>query len=160
MHRRCNPPHHSRARSSIAGTGNTLEGVLVAISPLPTGLMVGDGMLASTMSVLTGADGRYHFAALAPGRYRLRIERIGYRATTLETEVRQPRDARIGVALELEPLAMRPLVVRERVTPPFRRVTLPGDDVPGARADLERRRQAEYLTPDSRVVTYADLTEA
>lgn len=144
-----------------ATTRRPLAGATVTLIPLPDGLVAGaGGTLVPSSSVETSDGGRYRFDGLAPGRYRLRIERLGYRAVSIETEVRRPRDTRIGVALELAPLALEPLLVRERATPPFRRVAFSGRDGEGARVALERGRQDEWLTPDSRVVTLADLAEA
>ncbi len=152
-------------RPSITGTivdattGQRLEGVLVTLVPLPDGLIRGDGGLAPAQVQATGPDGRYAFASVAPGRYRLRIERIGFRGAILETEVRRPIDTRISVGLELEPLALEPVHVIDRAAPPFRRVAGGPREPETARASLERQRQELFLTPDSRVVTLADLQD-
>jgi hypothetical protein len=154
------PPPGSLSGAVIdAGTGHGLEGATVVLEPLPTGLVAGRGLLGGARVALTDSSGQYHFPELAPGRYRLMIRRLGYRSAWLEAELRRPMDARLSVGLELEPIVLRPVAVRERAVPPFRRVEGSAAEPADARAAAERARQAMFLTPDTRALTLADVEE-
>ncbi|HEV2736032.1 MAG TPA: carboxypeptidase regulatory-like domain-containing protein [Longimicrobiaceae bacterium] len=70
----------------------------------------------------TDAAGRYHFAGVAEGRYRLLVQRLGYGHAEVEVAMRGPAESRVSLGLE-----------------------------------VERIRQRDYLAPDVRVVTSADV---
>jgi hypothetical protein len=91
-----------------AGSGQPLTAALVTLEPAPRGLLVDtrSPMLAAGRTVETGPGGGYHFTDVAPGLYRLRVERLGYRGAVVEVEVRRPVDARISVGLDLEPVLL------------------------------------------------------
>jgi len=144
-----------------ASSRDPLPAVLVTLEPSPGGLLGGgqSADLATARSVETNAAGAYRFADVVPGRYRLRVERIGYRASVLDVEVRRPMDARVSVGLDLEPVPLEPVLVREQAVPAFRRV---GGDAPepdAARLSIERDRQVDLITADARALTYADVME-
>jgi hypothetical protein len=146
-----------------ASTNRPLDGVIVTLEPMPYGLVLTatrGPRLAIARSTVTGSSGEYRFAEVAPGRYRLRIERLGYRSATLELDVRRPMDARVSVGLDLEPIVVEPVNVRETAAPPFRRAAGGPREPDAARALLERERQSLFVTPDSRAVTYADVVES
>lgn len=145
-----------------ARTGTPLEGVLVSLEPAPHGLLpTRGGMLAGTRTVYTGADGTYRFGDVAPGIYRLHLQRLGFRPISVEADVRQPTNARISLGLELEPVALEPVVVEERVRPPFQRATAGplAETETESRVAAERIRQDLFLTTDSRALTFADIVE-
>jgi hypothetical protein len=143
-----------------AATGQRLEGAYVSIEPLPQGLVAAaNGTLSASRVIITAADGAYRFSGIAPGRYRLRVQRIGYRAAILEADVRRPMDARISVGLELQPIALRAVQVEQQAAPTFRRVSGHPLEPETARGALERYRQELFLTPDSRALTMADVVE-
>ena len=67
-------PRHARPAPSSAieaGSGTALPGVVVVLA---------DSAGKRLAGVLVGDDGRYAIRAMAPGRYAVRAERIGYRA--------------------------------------------------------------------------------
>lgn len=61
--------------------------------------------------VLSDAKGRYRFEQVAPGRYLLRVERLGYRPAEVWVDV--PASWRVdrSIGLELEPVALAPVEV-------------------------------------------------
>ena len=145
-----------------AGTGQPLGGVVVMLQPYPGGLLASASravLLAGGQTIETGSAGAYRFGELAPGLYRLRVERLGYRAVSIDVEVRRPSDARVSVGLELEPVQLEPVLVRERAAPLFRRAAARPDEPDGARVLAERERQSLFVTADSRALTYADVVE-
>jgi hypothetical protein len=154
--------------ASVAGvvvdgaTGSPLSDALVTLSPVPGGLMVvsGRGMYTAGRSSETGPDGGYRFADVTPGRYRLRIERLGYRAATMEVEVRRPVEARVSVGLDLEPVALEPVLVEQESLPEFVRVRGEASEPEAARRVFERERQSVFLAGDARALTYADVVES
>jgi hypothetical protein len=156
-----------RSTAAVAGvvldasTGGPLAGAFVTLEPATSGLIVtaSGGLLAVARVVETGGAGEYRFDDVVPGRYRLRIERIGFRPVSIEAEVRRPMDARISVGLEIEPVPLEPLTVREPSAPLFRRASARPDEPEEARLLLERERQQLFLTPDSRALSYADVIE-
>ena len=157
----------SRSAAAVAGivvdaaTGGPLPGAFVTLEPVPGGLLVVAvrGTLTSTRVAETGPGGEYRFEDVAPGRYRLRIERLGFRAVSLEADVRRPMDARISVGLDLDPIRLEPVTVQERSAPLFRRASARPDEPDEARRLLERERQQLFLTSDSRALTYADVID-
>ncbi|MCI0433604.1 MAG: TonB-dependent receptor [Gemmatimonadetes bacterium] len=158
----------SASRGAVGGmvvdakTGATLDGVIVTLEPLPGGLVLAAtrGGLTASRTTLTRDGGDYRFDDIAPGTYRLRVERLGYRAATVEVAVRQPMDARVSVGLDLAPVVLEPLLVEEDAAPAFVRVRGVSGEPAAARAALERERQTLFLTPDSRALTYADVVES
>jgi hypothetical protein len=145
-----------------AGTGQPLAGAVVTLQPAPGGLLlatVHGSPLAAAQSLETSAAGEYRFAQLAPGRYRLRIERLGYRSTSIEIEVTRPVAARVSVGLELAPVVLEAVHVQEQAAPPFRRAAATPDEPEAARMVFERERQSLFVTSDSRALTWADVVE-
>jgi hypothetical protein len=144
-----------------AGSGLPLADALVVLEPAPGGLMVasGRGIFAAGRSLETAVDGAYLFDGVSPGLYRLRIERLGYRASTIEVEVRRPIEARVSVGLELEPVPLEPVLVEEESSPSFVRVRGGPSEPEAARRVFERERQSIFLTGDARAVTYADVID-
>jgi hypothetical protein len=143
-----------------ASTGLPLAGAVVTLEPLPGGV-VPDPRVGARMgwTVVTREDGAYQFADVTAGTYRLRVERIGYRGAVVEAAVRRPADARLSVGLDLAPVALAAVRVEQRAEPPFRRTAIGPIDGDAARLALERTRQATFLTPDARMLTYADLVD-
>jgi hypothetical protein len=111
----------------------------------------------------TGADGVYRFGSLAEGRYRLRVQRIGYRPFTVEVALRGPAESSVSVGLEVAPVALEPVnATRARSTSSANPFALPTEDADAraeARADAERERQRMQAAPDVRILTRADVDE-
>jgi hypothetical protein len=145
-----------------AGTGLPIAGAVVTLETAWTGLLIeprAPVVLTSARSLVTGESGIYRFAEVTPGRYRLRFERLGYRGTTLEVEVRRPVEASLSVGLELEPVALQPIRVDQRAASLFHRTSNAAPELDDARVASERLRQSLFLTPDARMLTYADVMD-
>jgi hypothetical protein len=148
-----------------AQTAEPVAHALVTLEALPGGLLVEvrAGAVASLFrSQLTGESGAYRFQDVAPGTYRLRVERLGYRAVAVEVEVRRPADAAVSIALEYEPVLLEPVRVGQRARTLF--ATTFGDGAAAAAADeariaTERLRQELFVGPDTRVLTYDDVAD-
>jgi iron complex outermembrane receptor protein len=83
-----------------AGTGRPLEGARVLLEP---------GVLAARS---TGADGRFLFSGLVPGRYRLFVSLVGYAPDTLPALDVPPNDTlRVAVTMRAVALDLPGIVV-------------------------------------------------
>jgi hypothetical protein len=144
-----------------AGTGQPVADVLVSLEPAVTGLIaVASGAsLVPVRTAVTGQSGHYRFAAVSVGIYRLRVERLGYRPATLEVDVRRPVEAGISVGLELEPLLLQPVHVEQRAASLFQRASNTVGEPDAARLSTELQRQEQFLSTDTRVLTYADVMD-
>jgi carboxypeptidase family protein/TonB-dependent receptor-like protein len=163
---------HARAQSVTAGqlsgkvldasTGQGVPAAIVTLEPASAGLLVdarASVMMVGVRSLVTGESGTYRFPEVVPGQYRLRIERLGYRAATLEVDVRRPVAATVSVGLELEPIALEPMRVNERAATLFQRAANRPFELDETRLGSERMRQSLFVTPDSRMLTYADVMD-
>lgn len=144
-----------------ASTRVPLSGVIVTLEAQPGGLMSVGGAsgLADRRSMETGEGGAYRFDEVSPGRYRLRVARLGYRPVVIDVDMRASMDARVSVGLDLSPIVLEAVTVEDEALPPFRRVAGSGREPDDARAWLERERQRRFLTSDARALTYADMIE-
>ncbi len=144
-----------------------LPSARVVLEPAPSGALParsGDGstFLGGTRSVVTGADGRYRLDRLPAGSYRMHVQALGYRSTTLELRVGGRRDSELSVGLRVEPIALEPLRVRSpaaEAEAPYGRaagITNGG----AARLLAERLRQARYPSSDVRALTHGEVQEA
>lgn len=142
-----------------AGSGLPIPGVHVTLELAAGGLVADHAELVSARSQLTGESGVYRFDDVAPGHYRLRIERIGYRGTSIEVAVRRPATAHLSVGLEIEPIALEAVRVEQRAASLFQRASNGSAEADDARISSERARQAMFLAPDTRMLTYADVMD-
>ena len=114
-------------------------------------------------SARTDAAGRYTFAGLEPGGYRLRVQRIGYQSTALEVELQGGADPTVSVGLTVQPVALPP--VRVNAAPAAAAAAesyarTADDDVQGEhRVAAERQRQRLHASSDVRSITHADVEE-
>jgi hypothetical protein len=163
-------PAAAAARADVAGqvvdagSGVPLEGAVVVLVPHPDGALaaggVGDPFPASARRALTGADGRYRFAGLVPGAYRLHASRLGYAPSALDVTL---GDGAPGVSLGLAvaPFALRAVPVHARASDAPRPADVRGGGAPtAARVRAAADRQARYLAPDVRELTPADVGDA
>jgi hypothetical protein len=144
-----------------AASGQSVPAALVTLEPAGAGLILDRqaGALVTTRSLVTAGDGVYQFTEVVPGRYRLRIERLGYRSVVVDVDVRRPTAAAVSVGLELEPVALQPLRVEQRAAALFYRGTSGPAELDEARVSTERLRQSLFLAPDARMLTYADVMD-
>jgi len=148
-------------RVQDASTGLPVPAAVVTLEPASPGLLVEPGTAAAVpvRSQVTGESGTYLFPNVVPGRYRLRIERLGYRPATIEVEVRHPVAASVSVGLELEPVALEPMQVEQRAASLFERSKGRPAEPEDARVLTERLRQELFLAPDARMLTFADVMD-
>ena len=145
-----------------ASTGQPVPAAVVTLEPATSGLMIDPqarSVVASVRSIVTGAEGAYRFTEVAPGRYRLRIERLGYQSSALEIDVRRPVEAAVSVGLELAPVSLEPVRVEQRAASLFQRAANGAAELDDARVNSERLRQSLFVTPDARMLTYADVMD-
>jgi hypothetical protein len=160
------PPSGLHGSVVDARTGRPLEGATIHLEPVPAGMLATDasggaGFVALARQAVTSEDGAYAFRGLGTGTYRLRVVRIGYRSTAFDVHYEGPADPRVSVGLEVAPVELEPLDITARRSRPASTARTPGGSTSqDERIRLERRRQAEHLTPDARVVTGEDVLEA
>lgn len=149
-----------------AESGRPLGGATVAITPLEGGAVAagesgrGAFLAGGRVTTTDASSGGYRFEGVAPGRYRLTVERPGYRAVRLEIELRPRGDSRVSVGLVLEPIALQTLEVRAEAGPPLGREPRDVEAAERARRAAERRRQRRHLSTDVRSLNLADVVEA
>ena len=145
-----------------AATALPVSAATVTLEPSSSGLVMDARAfvaVTSARTVLTGESGVYRFIEIVPGRYRLRIERLGYRGMSIEVEVRQPVNASVSVGLELQPVALETVRVDQRAAALFHRASSGSAELDEARVANERARQSMFIPPDSRMLTYADVMD-
>ncbi|HEU4456030.1 MAG TPA: TonB-dependent receptor [Longimicrobium sp.] len=153
------------ARTPVARAGSVHGTIVDAQSALPLAdaTVVLEAGARVERTARTGADGIYRFGGLGEGRYRLRVQRIGYRPWSVEVVLRGPAESSVSVGLEVAPVALEPVEARReavRSTPnPFELRPGEREAASEARADAERERQRTQAAPDVRVITRADVEE-
>jgi hypothetical protein len=143
-------------------TGQPVHGARVTLQISGSGLLIAPeaaDVAVIAKSVLTGHLGAYRFAPVAPGNYLLRVERLGYRSRSVEVEVLRPIDARLSVGLAVSPVPLEPIFARQVAASLFQRSMNRASEEEEARRSSERARQELYITPDARVITYADVMD-
>jgi hypothetical protein len=147
-----------------AETGFGLGRSTVVLEPRDVGAFpAASGFIPATRTTRTDSTGEYRFAGVPLGDYRLHVQRLGYRSTTVGVELRGTSDSRVSVGLSVEPVALERLEVsampRSGVAPQTyaRAATLreAGDQ----RVLAEQARQARHLPSDVRAITHADVVE-
>lgn len=143
------------------GDGSPIVDAVVTIRRL-TGINT-DSLSPFIRRSTTGRDGVYRFPDLARGRYRVDVERLGYRMRTLEVDVDRSFPLRLSLHLEPVPFplaAMDPryalLAGPTLVPPPPGRVRVEPPD----RAGAIRARQRRFIASDVRQLSYEDLRES
>jgi hypothetical protein len=160
------------AQTGIQGTvidaesAAPLEGATVTLEPVPLGILSSlrpglPGFLATARRLDTGPTGRYRFDGLSAGSYRIHVTRLGYRSRTIDVHYEAPVDPSVSVGLTVQPVELDPIVVVQRR---LQGLSPAGSDSfsesESERVQLERLRQQQYLSTDTRVLSSADLAEA
>lgn len=114
---------------------------------------------APVRTVVTGDPGRYRFDALAPGRYTVRVHRLGYKPATVGVALQATPDARVSVGLTELPVTLQPLTVEARRDSYARRASV-GAEGTAARIAAASARREQLLALDARAVTHADVEQA
>lgn len=145
-----------------AGTGAPVAQAVISLEPAGPGLITDPGsasVLTTVRTVVTGPSGSYHFAEVTVGSYRMRVERIGFRSAAAEIEVRRPIETGVSIALELQPVMLEPLNVRQRALARFVGASRTIEEMDAARLAAELDRQERFLSSDTRVLTNADVID-
>ena len=113
----------------------------------------------ASMEWLTGRDGRYHFAGVEPGSYRLEIRRIGFKPASVVVTLGGTTDLNLSLALEVAPVHLEPVEVKAAAADLYREPSV--EEQTGEwRVGLEQWRQERFLTSDVQVVTTQDANQA
>lgn len=107
--------------AAVPAAGQTVRGV---VENEETGQRIGGALVVlvshgeTVAGGLTDAQGRFALAAPAPGRYMVRVERIGLRTVAMEVEVRAGGVAEVQIAMLEQAFVLPPLQVtaEERCT--------------------------------------------
>jgi Carboxypeptidase regulatory-like domain len=148
-----------------AQTNAALEEALVSIYPAGGGAIPAGRWSSSweaTRTARTDAHGVYRFDGVGLGHYQMHVQRIGYRSVDLEVNLADDvGPLRVSVGLSLVPIVLEPMTVSATsaspVPSPNRTVW---DAAVHARVSAEADRRRDFLAPDARALTEADLTEA
>src|SRR5688500_15815507 len=155
--------------SSLAGsvvdatTMRPLQGAMVTLHAAPAGLLrsndVGDGSgLVQQRSTTTDLTGNYQFKRIGAGDYRIHVQALGYRTTSINVRVSGHEGAQLSIGLHVDPIALQP-VEANATGASSGRVTAARFDSEW-RLDLERARQQRFAASDVRVVTAFDIAES
>ncbi len=152
-----------------AASALPLSGARVVLEPRTGGAFPApspgaSAFIQATRTAVTDSAGRYRFANVPPGEYRLHVQRLGYRSTSVGVDLRGAGDSRVSVGLDMEAVALQPLEVSAPASTLTSRTNTYARAAPRAlegdlRIQAERMRQSRHLSSDVRAVTHADVTE-
>lgn len=145
-----------------AETARPLAGAAVVLQPEEAGALPGSGsaFLGAARRIVSDTAGGYRFARLPAGRYRLYVERPGYRPASILVELRGSADSRVSIGLTLRPISLQPLTVTAEATEAYGRTRRGVAETGSGRLAALRLRQKAALATDSRELTHADVVEA
>ena len=146
-----------------AATGERMVDATVVVEPEVRGAFpgtAGSGFTAAARSTRTDSAGRYVFAGLAPGSYRLYATRYGYRPFAVAVELGHS-SAGVSVALQADPIALEPVRSGGYAGGPYVAADPfePSDQREMARLLVADMRRSRYLSTDVRELTHADVVE-
>lgn len=147
-----------------ADHGTPLAGARVYLEPIESAI-VGSHVhreapvFSFSHTVETDATGAYRFRGIPPGRYRVHVERPGYRRGQVDVDLSRGA-ARLTMGLAVEPIALPQVLVSGAAAQPYTRTLSPAADRLGARKASVVDRQAEYLETDVRTLTAGQVTES
>jgi hypothetical protein len=143
-------------------------------APLPYAtvtLSAGDGLgllsdpktsagMAVARTTTTSTSGEYRFSGLPIGAYRLRIQRVGYEAATIDVRLGDSGTSPVSVGLVVLPVRLRPVEVRARESNASLERQLSHVVVDDNRVAAARSRQSAFLSTDARELTLDDVAES
>lgn len=138
-----------------AASRQPLASASVHVRPLD-----GTGPARAVRTVITDTAGRYRVESLPGGDYELRAELMGYRSGILVVRVADDALAQLSVGLEVNPIAMEPILVTSRPPGGFGGGRAGAGARDSARVGAEQVRRSGFLSPDAVLVTRADVDEA
>lgn len=144
-----------------ADTRRYVPGADITLEPAPAGVVTDtQARLADARRTLTDAFGRYQFTGLVPGTYRVHVQALGYRTTTVTVTLGNMDAARsLSIGLRLDPILLQPVEARGTTAQPGRRLASEATR-DSARVESERIRQSMYLSSDVRLLTSDDVNES
>ena len=104
------PQDHLHAQDRSLPTGD-LDGIVVAQQG---GAPIGGvriGVLGTSRSAISGKDGRFHLAALAPGAIRVITQHLAYAPDTATVTIMAGRAAEVRFALQEAATVLQPLII-------------------------------------------------
>lgn len=148
----------ARSGAPLPGARLILQPELPAVLP-PASSRSGPFMEA-VRTTRSDSAGQYRFAGVANGRYHLRIERLGYRPTTVEVELRGNSNTRIAVELGQVLVRLEQVDVRADAAAPYARLN--GESLPGQSSSLTATRQLRErnLATDAQAMTHQSVLES
>jgi hypothetical protein len=161
-------PRAPAARGTISGmvveaeSGTPVAGAHVVAYPDPPAALPPVGaspLVGASRATVTGDDGEYRLVGLPPGQYRLRVQRLGFRAVSLTVELRGAADSRVAVGLSVVPVRLQPVDVSSPLVEPYGRTT-PAAHATARRVAVVRLRQRRHLSSDVQAFTRDDVEEA
>jgi hypothetical protein len=147
-----------------ADHGRPLMGARVYLEPVQSGITAhrahdGTPSFRYSHAVETDSGGAYRFEGILPGRYRVHVERPGFRRGQVEIDLSRGA-ARLTVGMAVEPIALPQVVVSGDAMQPYARTMSPAAERLGARKAAVVARQGTYLETDVRTLTAGQVTEA
>jgi hypothetical protein len=161
---------HAQHGAGISGAvrdaedGLPVQGALLLLQPEPAGAMpsgVPGGPITweSARSAVSDAAGRYRFAALAPGRYRLSASRLGYEPITVAVELRGNAEARVSIELRPRAVELPGLDIRAEEIDAYGPSSAHQTSLDARRLRTLERSRSTFAS-DARELTHADVNEA
>jgi hypothetical protein len=154
--------------SSLAGsvvdaaTLRPLQGAMVTLYAAPSGLLrgnTGNGSgLVQQRSTTTDLSGNYQFTGIGAGDYRIHVQALAYRTTSINVRVSGRDAAQLSIGLHVDPIALQPVEANARGASNAPMTAARFDSE--LRLDLERARQQQFAASDVRVVTAFDIAES
>jgi hypothetical protein len=147
-----------------ADHGAPLAGARVFLVPVESAIVAehhhnGSPGFRYSHTVETEETGEYRFEGIPPGRYRVHVERPGYRSGQVDVDLAMG-PARLTMGMAVEPIALPQLLVSSDAAQPYPRTLSPVADRLGARKAAVVQRQAGYLETDVRTLTAGQVTES
>jgi carboxypeptidase family protein len=119
----------------------------------------GSSSFVLARTVTTSTEGAYRFSDLPIGAYRLRFQRLGYEAATIDVRLGDTGTSPLSIGLAVLPVRLQPVEVHARdASQSINPRTGAADD--DARIAAVLTRQHEYLSTDARELTAADVAES
>ena len=116
--------------------------------------------MEASRTTRSDSAGQYRFASVANGRYHLRIERLGYRPTTVDVELRGNSNTRVAVELGQILVRLERMEVRGDAVAPYGR--LHGESLGSQSSSLTATRQLRErnLATDAQAMTHQNVLES
>ncbi len=155
-------PGRIQGRILDAVSRTPLAGAVIVIEPAEWGVLSrprGDVAQLAARTTESAGDGTYTFGGLAPGPYRLRVERIGYRPQQVDVRLSRGGLPRLSVGLEVEPIRLEPLAVSTDAPALGRQNVRRESPSAAVRSALDVAR-ARFVETDTRLLTAGEIGAA